>query len=274
MRKCLSAILVLMLLSLAVGILPAFAEEARPDLPPHIKKDVSVVAMYAGLEAQPVPGQKDRPVNEKTDKIDTVWIYYSDNTFDQYAEVRHEFVLFSTGTYALKNEGSFHTGTGSIEINRNGKYSADTNRLEEYASSHEYAFGSLGFTRIFSAEDGKDLEAVFLEDREIRHTDENGVIKKLDGVFLNYSDGSFEVVAFLNGEIVTYGSGTYQFDEHGDFHFDPMEENHGTLTLTWEESIGDQAGKTETYDLETIDLFCVYEKHDEAVHTPPAEPAE
>lgn len=64
MRKCLSAILVLMLLSLAVGILPAFAEEDRPDLPPHIKKDVSVVAMYAGLEAQPVPGQKGAPVNE------------------------------------------------------------------------------------------------------------------------------------------------------------------------------------------------------------------
>ena len=110
-KKFVSAILVLLLV---LSSFAALSENAAPPadgagnnpppLPPHIKEQADVVAVFAGIEKQPVR-LENQP--EEDQKVDTVWIYYSDNTFDQYAELRHEFELFSTGKYSFTGGGSF-----------------------------------------------------------------------------------------------------------------------------------------------------------------------
>ena len=280
MKKHFTLFLVLVLLMAAFGAVSALAEEENgnpPPLPPHIKDGVSVVAIFAGDDKQPF-ALENHPDEDR--KIDTVWIYFSDNTFDQYAELRHEYELFSTGTYAFTNGGSFGADgqNGSIVIERNQKYSEKEKRLVEYASSHEYVLGTLGFTQIFGPEDGKEIEAITGDNKYIDYVDEEGVWTKLDSVWLYYTDGTFVDYVFLNGEIVQNGAGTYAFDETGDFHLVPTDKDHGKIIITWEKSLTGLAGEKRTYDLSTWSEF-FFEKHDASLlppeGTPPAEvPAE
>ena len=50
------------------------AEAEVPPLPAHIKDGVSVAAIFADAQAQPIPGPKDAPEGLEPVKADTVWI--------------------------------------------------------------------------------------------------------------------------------------------------------------------------------------------------------
>ena len=275
MKKRFALLLTLVLLTVTLGASWALAEEAGqtpPPLPPHIKDQVDVVAVFAGPEKQPLP-MSDRPEDDR--KIDTVWIYFSDNTFDQYAEIRHEFELFSTGTYAFTNGGSFGADgrDGSIVINRTQKYSEKDRRMAAYSSSHEYKLGSLGFAQIYGPDEGRAIEAVTGDNKHIEYMDEAGVRRRLDSIWLYFTDGTFKDFVFLNGEVVPNGEGTYAFDETGDFHIVPTDKDHGTITISWDKSLKGLEGETRVYDLSTWSEF-LYEKHDPSVLPPAGAPPE
>ena len=111
MKKSLAMILVLVLLVGVVGIAPAFAADddaAALPLLPFIKEDVAVAAVFAGVEAQELPGPDDIE-DAVTAKVDSICIFYSDNTFDQYAETPSGYELYSTGTYSFKDDADFIT---------------------------------------------------------------------------------------------------------------------------------------------------------------------
>lgn len=269
MKKSIAMLLVLILLAGAFGTLPAFAADgggAAPPLPPQIKDGVSVAAIFAAPEAQPFPASKDEPEDMEPIMVDTVWVYFSDNSFDQYAETPKGFELFSTGTYSFKDGGSFALDNGDdhgvITIERTQKFSGEEKKVVAYASTHDYKLGTLGFSQLFGPGDGREVEAVFGDDHCVTYQDENGVLSSLDALWIYFSDGSFVEYAFLNGEVVRYGKGTYEFDDAGDFHIAPFEEDYGTISQTWEESLGGFAGETLTFDLGATGLNCLYEKLD------------
>ena len=261
MKKTIFLLLLVFLFTGLLGAAPAFAEDNPPrgpvppaddsELPPlrpFMKENIDVVAIFAAPCTQPYgpDGQ---------DKADTIWIYYSDNTFDQYAETGEKFDLFSKGTYAFKDGGDFIIGededNGIIVINRTHKLSPEG--LTEHESSHEYELGTLGFEQLFGPEDaGKQIVAIFGDTRFERYTDDDGITRFLDTVWLFFADNTFRQYVFLNGDVVLFSSGAYEFDEFGDFHFPLQDDNHGTITLTWEYSEEDDAQLSCTYDLNTL----------------------
>ncbi len=112
------------------------------------KNQKYIAAIFSGIDKQPFSDSEDS-------LIDTLWIYYSDNTFDQYAEIEKEEVLFSQGTYTFKNDGRFLPEPApsvsiEIEINRTKKYQKGKG-LTDYRSSHIYNLYSLGFKQLWCA---------------------------------------------------------------------------------------------------------------------------
>lgn len=106
-------------------------------------KDVS--AIFVGIDKQPSGGSDEL--------IDTVWIYFDDETFEQYAEVDKEMVLFSQGNYHFENGGNFIDGQedpskGQITIDRTKKYQYGKG-LTDYSSHHTYDLYALGFKCVF-----------------------------------------------------------------------------------------------------------------------------
>lgn len=276
MKKRIAEIITLLLFAGIISTMPAYAAETEkedaPPLPPQIKKDVDVTAVFAKAQAQPIQGPAAEAEDSVQIKADTIWIYYSDNTFDQFTETPAGYVLFSTGTYSFTEGGDFviveGEDNGSIAIDRNQKYSMETRKPEEYASSHEYDLGTLGFVQLYGPESGKEVEAIFGDTYQIRHADQDGVVRHLDGVWIYYTDGSFCEYAFLDGDVTLYSNGTYEFDESGDFHILPYEEDYGTITVTWEDSLGELKGQSETYDLGSTGFVCFYEKQDPDLELP------
>ena len=89
MKKSMAIILSVVFLISMLACVPAFAEgEAQaeftpPPLLPYVKMYTNAVAVFAAPEAQPFP----LPFGDEPDMLDTIWIFYGDGTFDQYAEV-------------------------------------------------------------------------------------------------------------------------------------------------------------------------------------------
>jgi len=84
--------------------------------------------------------------------LNTVWLYYSNLTFDQYAYVDGAMQLFSTGTYGLSEGTDFilsddEKDKDEITIHRDHKYQAGKG-LAEYDSTHTYVLNNLGFERV------------------------------------------------------------------------------------------------------------------------------
>ena len=107
-------------------------------------KDVS--AIFVGIDKQPSGGADEL--------IDTIWIYFDDETFEQYAEVDKEMVLFSQGNYHFENGGNFIDGQkdsskGQITIDRTKKYQYGKG-LIDYSSHHTYDLYALGFKCVFT----------------------------------------------------------------------------------------------------------------------------
>lgn len=266
MKRRLALILSLVLLIGICAAIPALGEAdaaAMPPLPPHVKDGIDVVAVFACAEAQPVALPAGPDSQEGSAKVDTLWIYYSDNTFDQYAEGPRGYELFSTGTYTLKDGGDFILSedgdNGTIVIERNRKRSPEAQALTEYSSVHEYALGTLGFEQLYSpADEGKAVEAIFGVDHMLTYTDESGVTALLDTVLIFFKDMSFRAFSFVKDDVVLTGSGTYEFNETGDFHIVPFEDDNGTITMRFDESIQGEAPATVTFDLEPLQSGCFY----------------
>ena len=115
-------------------------------LPEEIKSRADQVsATFVGIEVQPY---KDEAGTETM--LNTVWIYFNDLHFEQYAFVDGAMQLFSTGNYELSEGAHFEFGpddkdVGEITITRTKKYQAGKG-LSDYSSTHTYELNTLGFT--------------------------------------------------------------------------------------------------------------------------------
>lgn len=111
--------------------------------PDNARSDLKLVAAFMQVD-------KQRLV--RADGIETylptMWFYYDDGTFEQYAlYYNKENVLFSTGDYALSG-GEFDDSEAVLTLHRTHKYQ-DGVGLTEYESTHDYDFGNLGFVRVY-----------------------------------------------------------------------------------------------------------------------------
>ena len=121
------------------------ADEIVNLLPEEIRsKADQFSATFVGIEKQPY---KDEAGKETM--LNTVWIYYDDLHFEQYAFVDGAMQLFSTGTYMLSEGADFDfdkddKNAGDLTITRTKKYQAGKG-LSDYSSTHTYALNTLGF---------------------------------------------------------------------------------------------------------------------------------
>lgn len=286
-KRVLLPVLAVSMLALAVPVLadetegapPAFSEEDRPELPPNVKR-TDVVAVFAKPQAQPAPetmngepAQKapDKP-QEAPDKpleapdepqeapdqpkmLDTIWIYYADNSFDQYTDVDGRYQLFSRGNYTL--DGSFKEG--SIVINRTEKMTDAGSGPEAYESSHEYQIGTLGFELLAE----KGILAIFGDASHEEFTGADGITRYLDTFWIFFEDGTFRQYVFHDEDVVLFSSGRYEFDDIGDFHMPFDDKEHGTITLNWDESVDPHAKLSQTCDLNSLGMDCLFERYEE-----------
>jgi len=80
--------------------------------------------------------------------LPTIWIYYNNGTFEQFAVLPDgEDVLFSTGDYSLAG-GGFADQSAILTLHRTQKYK-DGVGLADYESIHDYEIGTLDFFRVF-----------------------------------------------------------------------------------------------------------------------------
>jgi len=263
MKKGLALFLSLVLLVSAVFASFAFAEETAestpPPLPPFVRENTKVVSVFAAGLAQPL-----QRADSEQEMIDTIWIYYDNGTFVQFAQIDHQFDYFSEGTYSFGNGGSFFidesTKNGTITINRAKKHSTMEGRITEYVSSHEYVLGTLGFRQLYGPTVDKEVEAIFCDPFGLPYTDESSVTWHLDVFLLFYNDGSFEAFAVTGKDVINAFSGTYAFDEIGDFAIPHFEKESGKLTLNITESINENIKKTITYDFGSMGIMPLFEK--------------
>ncbi len=79
--------------------------------------------------------------------LPTMWLYYDDGSFKQYALDDKKDILFSKGDYTLTG-GKFGDEGVVLTIHRTGKYQDGTG-MAAYNSRHDYKVNSLGFIRIY-----------------------------------------------------------------------------------------------------------------------------
>ncbi len=114
-------------------------------LPQEIRDKIdSCEAVFVGVEKQPYTDETGSQT-----MLNTVWLYYGDNTFEQYALVDGAMQVFSTGTYELLGDSDFAFADSKddmveIVLHRNQKYQAGKG-LAEYDSTHTYELNTLGF---------------------------------------------------------------------------------------------------------------------------------
>ena len=263
MKKTLAWILSLVLLIGVTGTVSAFADD-KPG--PLENKGAAIVAIFADEEVCPVIAPEDLPKVEDEILTDAILIYYSDNTFEQYAQTPSGYEPYRSGTYTFKGEGDFNLSEDEdediLEIEIQKQHSTSGMRPVDVSETSEFKLGAIRNNQIYGPKDGREIVAVFCDDNAIIHTNESGVISKLDAIWIYFIDNTFAEYVLQNGEVVPFGSGTYEFNETGDFNVDAMEEDHGTITISWKESVEDLAGKSLTFDLGTMGFVRIYAKQD------------
>ncbi len=93
-------------------------------------------------------GQMFVQENGSISMLDTAWVYYSNLTFEQYAIIDDEVILFSQGTYRFEEGSDFDPSNSEkdlIYITRSTKYNAQDG-LQPYQSEHLYDLYNLGYT--------------------------------------------------------------------------------------------------------------------------------
>ena len=105
--------------------------------------DQEIVAAYMQVD-------KQKLVKEDGDEtwLTTMWFYYADGTFEQFAlsEDGHD-IAFSEGVYSF-SKGSFAEEGSVVTLHRTKKYQ-DGKGLATYDSTHDYEINSLGFLRVY-----------------------------------------------------------------------------------------------------------------------------
>lgn len=214
-----------------------------------------VTAVFAKEEAQLYTN-----ADGGKDMIDTVWIYYSDGTFEQYAELGETAALFSTGSYEIGGDGDFvideNETVVNLTIRRSSKY--QNGLLSKYASEHTYALGELGFEKLYAFEsDSRTIEAVFYGKDKQLFVEEDGAREMLDTIWIYYSDMTFEQFAPIDGAMTLFSTGSYAFADGGDFIYEADEADYGDIVLNRTQKY--QAGKgltayesSHTYDLKSL----------------------
>ena len=111
--------------------------------PDNDQVDLKLVAVFMQMDKQKLVK------TEGTEEyLPTIWLYYDDGTFKQYAVVDGENnILFSCGDYSVTSD-SF-ANESMLTIHRTQKYQDGTG-LTDYDSTHDYVLGELGFIRIYS----------------------------------------------------------------------------------------------------------------------------
>ncbi len=111
--------------------------------PDNVRTDLTLVAAFMQVDKQKLVKR-----DGSEEYLPTMWFYYDDGTFQQYALYdEKEDVLFSTGEYSLSG-GGFADPEAVLTIHRNQKYQDGTG-LSAYDSTHDYVIGGLDFIRIY-----------------------------------------------------------------------------------------------------------------------------
>lgn len=110
--------------------------------PDNARTDLKLVAAFMQVDKQ-----KLIKADGSEEYLPTIWFYYDDGSFQQYAVIdRKEDVLFSCGDYTVTSD-EFANGS-VLTIHRTQKYQDGTG-LADYDSTHDYLIGELGFIRIY-----------------------------------------------------------------------------------------------------------------------------
>ena len=225
------------------------------------KKGVTINAVFLGIDKQPV---KDD--DGETDTADTIWIYYTDNTFEQFAFVNDKTVLFSIGTYELSDGEDFiydsqDKDQGKITINRTKKYELG-NGLVDHVSSHTYDLGTMGFTQVYAPDAPRKLVSIFSGPEkqpfdEIDKEDNKTEKEMIDTWWLYFDDNSFEQYAEVDDNPELFSIGTYEFTNNGSFDYMSDPEDQGDIIINRTKKYADGKGlvkheSSHHYTLETL----------------------
>ena len=205
-------------------------------------------------------------VNGDMDQVDTVWVYYSDKTFEQFADLDNKVVLFSIGNYELKEDADFNYNEneedhGKIQIDRTKKYSKDKG-LNKHVSSHEYGMDEIreqGYIPVYSPDEGKKVVTVFFgpdkQPLEEIDADDNETEKEMvDTWWIYYDDGTFDQYAQIHDQVVLFSTGTYKFKEDGGFIYDAKDGYPGKIQIDYTKQYKDGEGLVEHKFSRTDDL--------------------
>lgn len=111
--------------------------------PANVRSDLKLVAAFMQVDKQKLVRQDGTETY-----LPTMWFYYDDGTFQQYALLDgHKDELFSTGDYRI-TEGGFAQGESVLTIHRTQKY-RDGIGLADYDSTHDYVIEELDFVQVF-----------------------------------------------------------------------------------------------------------------------------
>ena len=110
--------------------------------PDNIRTDLKLVAAFMQVDKQKLVKQ-----DGSEEYLPTMWFYYNDGSFQQYAILGNaEQVLFSSGEYSVTNDEFMKQSV--LTIHRTKKYQ-DGKGLADYDSTHDYVIGELDFIRIY-----------------------------------------------------------------------------------------------------------------------------
>ena len=110
--------------------------------PDNLRTELKLVAAFMQVDKQ-----KLAIADGSEEYLPTMWFYYDNGTFEQYALIDgHDDVLFSSGDYSITDPA--FSDVSVLTLHRTQKYQ-DGKGLSDYDSNHDYVIGELGFIRIF-----------------------------------------------------------------------------------------------------------------------------
>ncbi len=219
MKKVISILLVCLMMGLAVGCAAAESDTNAEFFYPT-RTGVRVEAMFAAPDIQPYTGE-----DGDQEKLDCIWVFYTDGTFEQFAEADDRIVLFSTGTHQLEENADYiyehpgEAGNGQITIRRNRKFTSQG--ITDYDSEHTYDLGTLGFYPVYTPDNpDKQVTAVFYGDDKQPFTKKDGGQDMLDTWWIYFSDGTFVQFAILEDKVVLFSEGVYKLSDGSSFGYE------------------------------------------------------
>ena len=222
-------------------------------------------AVYLGAGAQSYAGENG---NEKP--LDSVMIYLSDGSFEQYTIMNDDCTPYSSGYYLLAEDGRFApdadgVSSGGITMEFNKAYDADEG-LTEVFETEETALDSLfasGYQYIGGHDENKDIAQIYLGSKKQSYTNAKGVELMLNTVWVYYTDGSFEQYAVIKDRVELFSAGTYELGEGAGFKLFDEPEANSTITINRNYKYVEGSGlqdyeSSHTYQLGSIGFDSLY----------------